>query len=115
MLADARAKTDDLGLGISGAVDHHVAEFLGKADEVTLGIDHHLLDDRRALFEQAAQQVRLAGPGIALHQQAGREKFLDVDVDRLALRGLADHDVGAHGCLLAKAGGGAQGGRLRFP
>ena len=32
-----------------------------------------------ALFQQAAQQVRLAGAGIALHQQAGGEELLEVE------------------------------------
>jgi hypothetical protein len=59
--------------------------------EVTLGVDHHLLDQRGAFLEQAAQQVRLAGAAVALDEQAGRQQFLDIDPDRItAGRGTDD-------------------------
>src|SRR3546814_19519579 len=48
------------------------------SDLIAFGVDHHLLDQAGALFEQAAQQVRLARPRIALHPQAGGEQFLNV-------------------------------------
>ena len=68
--SDARGDRGNLRLAISGTVDCHMAEAFGERDEIAFGIDHDLLDQASALFEQAAQQMRLAGAGIALHQQA---------------------------------------------
>jgi len=67
------------------AVDDDVIERVGKAAEVALGIDHHLLDQARVLLEQAAQQVRFSRAGIPLDKQTCAEQFLDVDRNRLPL------------------------------
>ena len=56
-----------------------MAEALGQRDEIALRIDDRLLHPGRALLEQAAQQMRLAGAGIALHQQARRQQFLEIE------------------------------------
>ncbi len=77
-----------------------MAEALGQRDEIALGVDHDLLHMRGALLEQAAQQMRLARPGIALHEQAGRQQFLEVEhrrSGRPARRGGGPHvDVDLH-------------------
>ena len=62
---------------LGGGVDDDVAEGFGQGGEVALGVDHHLLHRVGALLEQAAQQMRLARAGIALHQQAGGQQFLE--------------------------------------
>ena len=54
----------DPGQGLLGmvlGVDHQVPVAFGEGDEIPLGIDHHLLHPGRALFQQAAEQVGLAG------------------------------------------------------
>src|SRR3546814_4123271 len=79
MLADARAHRRDLALIIVAGVDDDMMIGIGQRDEIALGVDHHLLDEAGALFEKAAQQVRLARPRIALDEQAGGEQFLNVD------------------------------------
>jgi hypothetical protein len=60
-------------------VDHQMAEFFGQSDEIALGVDDRLLHPGNALFQQPAQKVRLAGAGIALHQQAGGEQLLQIE------------------------------------
>jgi hypothetical protein len=62
----------------AGGVHHHVPEPVGQGDEVALRVDHRLLDVGRALLEQAAQEVGLAGAGIALDQEPGGEEFFEV-------------------------------------
>ena len=95
VLADAAGNAGQLGFG-AGAVDHQMAELVGERDEVALRVDDALLNPRRALLEQAAQEVRLAGPGIALHQQAGRQQFLEIEQRRGAGRGLSHLDGDGH-------------------
>ena len=73
------------------------SKFVGKAAEITLGVDHHLLDEPRALLEQAAQQVRFSRAGIALDEQARAEQFLDVDRNRLPFGIPAYFDLRTHG------------------
>ncbi len=76
----AHAKRDGLEFRHAAvAVDHHMAEALGQADEVPLRIDHDLLDLGCTLFEQAAKQVRLARSGVALDQKAGRQELFEVE------------------------------------
>ena len=77
-----------------------MTEALGKRDKIALGIDDDLLDKPSTLFEQAAQQMRLPGPGIALHQQAGRQKFLQIDQSGTLRARLADIDMRTHGAGL---------------
>ena len=81
MLADSCTQPRDLRSAIGRAIDDHMTEGLGERHEVPLRIDHDLLDKRGALLKQSAQQVRLARPAIALHEQAGGQQFLDVDLD----------------------------------
>ena len=59
-------------------LDRDMAVLVAQRDEVAFGIDHHLLDLAGALFEQAAQQVRLSAARIALHQQACRQKLFKI-------------------------------------
>jgi hypothetical protein len=75
MLADAPGDAGQFRLG-SLRIDHDMAESVGKRDEIAFRVDHALLDPWGALFEQTAQKVRLSRARIALHQQAGRKKFL---------------------------------------
>src|SRR3546814_17857679 len=58
-----------------------MAEGVGEGDEIALRIDHHLLHEPGAAFEEAAQQVRLARTRIALDQEAGGEELLQVHRD----------------------------------
>jgi transposase len=60
-------------------IDHDMAEAVGQRDEVAFGIDDGLLHPGRALFQQPAQQMRFAGAGIALHQQARRQQLLEIE------------------------------------
>ncbi len=78
MLADTAGDPRQLALR-PVALHHHMPILVGERDEIAFGIDDALLHPRRALFEQPAQQVRLAGPRVALHQQARREQFLKVE------------------------------------
>ena len=79
-----------------GTVDHDMVEFVRQAGEIALRVDHHLLDEPGGLFEQAAQQMRLARAGIALHEQPGREQFLDIDANALPGRIRANFDLRCH-------------------
>ena len=63
-------------LGLRLGVDHEMAEPFSECDEIAFGVDHRLLHPGRALLQQAAQEVGLARAGIALHEQAGRQKPL---------------------------------------
>jgi len=51
------------------SIDNDMVELVRKAAEIALGVDHHLLDEARALFQQTAQQVRFSRARIALHGQ----------------------------------------------
>ncbi len=102
VLANPRAEPGDLGIGARRAVDHHVPERLGEADEIALGIDDDLLHQRRALLEQAAQQMRLARAAVTLDQQPGGEELLDVDLDGGAETVGAKHDLGSHAPRLVR-------------
>ena len=46
--------------------------------------------------EQAAQQMRLAGAGIALHQQPRRQQFLEIDHGRCPVGQRSDVDLDRH-------------------
>lgn len=67
-------------------------ERLRERHEIALRIDHHLLHEPGALLEQPTEQVRLARPAIALHEQAGGQQFLYVDADFGSARSGADYD-----------------------
>ena len=106
---DARALAGDLqaALGMVLGIDHEMAETLGQRDEVAFGVDDGLLHPGRALLQQPAQQMRFAGARIALHQQAGRQQFLEVQSSRGACRRVSHLDRNGHGptqTLLAEAG-----------
>lgn len=83
-------------LGVILGLDHQMAELLGQRDEVAFGVDDGLLHPGRALFEQPPQQMRLAGARIALHQEPGRQQFLEVHGGRGACRGLPHLDRNCH-------------------
>ena len=61
MLADAPGNAGQLGFGAL-RVDHDMAEFVGERDEIAFRVDDALLHPGRALLQQAAQQMRFAGP-----------------------------------------------------
>ena len=67
---------------INLGVDHEVTEVVAKLNEIAFGVDDALLHPWRGLFEQPAQQMGFARTGIALHQEAGRQQFLKVQVRR---------------------------------
>ena len=94
MLADTGGDPGQFGL-CAGGVDHLMTEFVRQRDEIAFRIDDALLHPRRTLFKQAAQQMRLAGPRIALHQQAGRQQFLEIQICHGALGG-AHVDIDLH-------------------
>lgn len=71
-------------------VDDDVAEPVGEGDEVPFRIDDDLLNLAGALLEDAPDQVRLAGAGVALDEKARREQLLDVHDRRLSARPLED-------------------------
>ena len=95
---DARAFAGDLqaAFGMVLGIDQQMAEPLGQRDEVAFGIDDGLLHPGRALFEQPAQQMRFSGAGIALHQQARRQQFLEVERRRRARRRMPHLDCDSH-------------------
>src|SRR3546814_6537624 len=82
MLPHPSGKPGDLGETIIRRLDRDMAEGVGEGDEIALRIDHHLLHEPGAAFEEAAQQVRLARTRIALDQEAGGEELLQVHRDR---------------------------------
>ena len=57
-------------LGMVRRIDHEVAETVCERHEVAFGIDNGLLHPGGTLFQQPSQQMRFAGAGITLHQQA---------------------------------------------
>ncbi len=59
-----------------------VAEFVGQGDEVALRIDDDLLHPGSALLQQAAQEMRLSGPRIALNEQTGGQQLLQIEHGR---------------------------------
>ena len=73
-----------------------MAEVVGQRDEIAFGIDDDLLHPWRALLQQPAQQMRFARAGIALHQQAGGQQFLEVEQGGRAALGDAHVDIGFH-------------------
>ena len=95
---DARALACDLqaALGMVLGIDHEMAETLGQRHEVAFGIDDGLLHPGRALFQQPAQQMGFAGARIALHQQAGRQQFLEIQSRRGARRRVSHLDRNGH-------------------
>jgi hypothetical protein len=78
---DARALASDLqaALGVVLGIDDKMTESFGQCHEVAFGVDDGLLHPGRALLQQPPQQVRLAGSRIALHQEARRQQFLEVE------------------------------------
>ncbi|GEN63049.1 hypothetical protein AOE01nite_12730 [Acetobacter oeni] len=85
------------GFGVFGGVDDEVAVGFGEADEIAFRVDDGLLDEVACLFEQAAEQVRLSGAGIALDEQSCGEEFGEVHYGRSAADDLSHFDVAAHG------------------
>ncbi len=77
-----------------------MAELVGQRDEIALGIDDSLLDEIGALLEKAAQEMRLAGAGIALDEETGGEEFLEVEQGRFAALRHPHVDAGLHALLL---------------
>ena len=76
MFAQAPGDSRDFPLGIVRRLDHDMAIRGAKRDEIALRIDHHLLHLPGRPLQQAAQQVRLSRPGIALNKQSGGQQFL---------------------------------------
>ena len=101
VLADAGGDADQFGVGAL-TLDHHVAELVGERDEVALGIDDALLHPGGGLLEQTPEQMRLAGAGIALHQQARRKQFLDIERGRRAALRRSHVDADLHPILVLK-------------
>jgi hypothetical protein len=93
-------------LGMVLGIDQQVAETVGKRHEVAFGIDNGLLHPGGTLFQQPAQQMGFAGARIALHQQAGRQQFLKVQVSRGACRRVSHLDRNGHGSTQSPLGGG---------
>ncbi|GAA0459919.1 hypothetical protein GCM10009095_29520 [Sphingomonas molluscorum] len=114
MLAGARGELRHLALAVVDRIDDDVAIGGGQGDEVPLRVDHHLLDVARAAFEQAAQQVRLARARIALNQQAGGEKFFEINRNRLAGRIGSHVDGNGHAGAFGRWQGAAARGMRRF-
>ncbi|MOA24246.1 hypothetical protein D3C78_1449190 [compost metagenome] len=85
MLANAVGDAGQLRFGAL-AIHHHVSELIGKRDEIALGIDDDLLHPLRRLLQQPAQEMRLAGTGIALHQQTCRKQFFNIELGLLPAR-----------------------------
>lgn len=83
MLADASGNAGQFGFG-AGGIDNDMAVKIGQRDEIPFGIDDALLHPLRALFQQAAQKMRLSGTGITLHEQARGEKLLKIKHGLLA-------------------------------
>src|SRR5688572_4187449 len=94
MFPDPRGQPGDVAFAMVRRFDRNMAVAVGECDEIAFRIDHDLLDLARTLFEQAAKQVRLSAARIALHQQAGRQKLLQVDRDGVALP--VDAHINAH-------------------
>ena len=95
---DARALAGDLqaALGVILGLDHEVAELLRQCDEVAFGIENGLLHPGRTLFQEPAQEMGLAGARIALHQEASRQQFLEVQGRRGAGRRVPHLDRNGH-------------------
>ena len=74
--------------------DHHMAEAVGQLHIIAFGVDDDLLDIFRRLLDQAAQQVRFARTGIALHQQPRCQQLLEVQRHGDLRRGGAQDDIG---------------------
>jgi hypothetical protein len=74
------------------AVDDDVAERLGQRHEIAFGVDHDLLHESRAFLQHPAEQVRLSGPAVALHEQPGGQQFFHVHGHRRAVGVRPDHD-----------------------
>lgn len=96
MFTDAAGQRLDLRRGIGRAVDHHMAKRFGQSDEIPLRVDHHLLHQPGAFFQQAAQQMRFAAARIALNQQTRGQQFFYVELDRSAAVVMADGDLRFH-------------------
>ena len=94
-------------------VDHDMAEFVRQRDEIAFRIDDALLHPGRALFQQPAQQMRLARPGIALDEQSGRQEFLKVEHGRLARLRRSHVDVDFHSAPFRERSSSLPGGEAR--
>jgi hypothetical protein len=99
VLTHARRNALEIGLRPCGIHDH-MAVAVGERDEVPFRVDHRLLDERRALLEQPAQEMRLAGAGIALNEESGGEEFFEVEQGRFATLRHPHVDAGLHALLL---------------
>ena len=97
MLANARGDRRDLALAIVTGVDHDVVVSVGERDEIALGIDHDLLDEAGAFFEEPAKQVGFSRSRIALDEQARREEFLHIDVNGCPPVVGSNFDAAVHG------------------
>jgi hypothetical protein len=95
---DARAFAGHLQatLGMVLRLDHKVAETVRERHEVAFGIDDGLLHPGGALFQQPPQQMRFAGAGITLHQQARSQQFLQVHSGQGARFGVSHLDRNGH-------------------
>src|SRR5262249_4993694 len=91
---DAHALARDLqcALRVLLRVDDKVIELFGKRDEIAFGIDDCLLYPGDALLEKPPQQMGFSGAGIALHQEARRKQFLEVQRGRVTRCGASDLD-----------------------
>ncbi len=95
MFAHTTGNARQFGFGARG-VDDLMAESVRQRHEVAFGIDDALLHPGCALFQQTAQQMRLAGAGIALHQQARRQQFLKIQLGGGTASRSAHIDVDLH-------------------
>ena len=95
---DAGALSGDLqaSLGMVPGVDDEVAETLGQRHEVAFGVDDRLLHPGCALFQQPPKQMGFARARISLHQQAGRQQFLQIESRRGACRRMSHLDRNGH-------------------
>src|SRR3546814_17849006 len=74
-----------------------MSEHFSKGDEIALRVDHHLLHQLGATLQQAAQQMRLSRPRIALHEQTRGQQFLSIDEHRLPCAIHPHFDSDSHG------------------
>jgi hypothetical protein len=99
VLANAAGNAGEFGLRAL-RIDHDVSETVGERDEIALWVDHHLLHPGCALFEKTAQEMRLAGAGIALHQQTCRQQLLKIERGGCAALHRSHVDADLHAVLV---------------
>jgi len=110
LLADTQRQAAQFRFAVRAAIHHDVTEAIRKGDEIALRIDDDLLHPFGRAFEQAAQQVRLAGARIALDEQSGGEQFFEVHGGDSTVRRGAHVDGNGHEAGLG--GGGALAKRV---